>query len=39
MLRHPDYFYRANGYGVLVALVILFGWPLVAWRRGQKERV
>jgi hypothetical protein len=39
MLRHPDYFYRANGYGVLVALVILFGWPLVAWRRGQEERV
>ena len=34
MLRHPDYFYRANGYGVLAALVVLFGWPLVAWRRG-----
>jgi membrane protease YdiL (CAAX protease family) len=38
MLGHPDYFYRTNGYGVLVALVILFGWPLVAWRRGQEER-
>jgi hypothetical protein len=37
MLRHPDYFYRANGYGVVAALVVLFGWPLVAWRRGQEE--
>jgi hypothetical protein len=35
MLRQPDYFYRANGYGVLFALLILFGWPLVAWRRGE----
>ena len=34
MLGHPDYFYQANGYGVVVALVVLFGWPLVAWRRG-----
>ena len=39
MLGHPDYFYKANGYGVLVSLVILFGWPLVAWRRGQEETV
>jgi len=37
MLRHPDYFYRANGYGILAALVVLFGWPLVAWRQGEKE--
>jgi membrane protease YdiL (CAAX protease family) len=37
MLRHPDYFYRANGYGVLVALVLLYGGPLIAWRRS-KER-
>jgi hypothetical protein len=34
MLRHPDYFYRANGYGILLVLVVLFGWPLVGWRRG-----
>ena len=34
MLRHPDYFYQANGYGVVAALVVLFGWPLVAWRRA-----
>jgi hypothetical protein len=38
MLRHPDYFYRANGYGVLVALVLLFAWPLVAWQRGGAEK-
>jgi hypothetical protein len=38
MLRHPDYFYRANGYGILAALVVLFGWPFVAWRRTEKEK-
>jgi hypothetical protein len=38
MLQHPDYFYRANGYGVMAALVVVFGWPLVAWRRGQEEK-
>jgi hypothetical protein len=38
MLRHPDYFYRANGYGVLVGLAVLFGWPLVAWRRGEEGK-
>jgi hypothetical protein len=38
MLRHPDYFYRANGYGILFGLVALFGWPLVAWRRGGEEK-
>ncbi|HXN52582.1 MAG TPA: CPBP family intramembrane glutamic endopeptidase [Candidatus Acidoferrum sp.] len=37
MLRHPDYFYRANGYGILAALMVLFGWPLVAWRQRDKE--
>ena len=39
MLRHPDYFYRANGYGVVTALVVLFGWPLVAWRGAGQEKV
>jgi membrane protease YdiL (CAAX protease family) len=38
MLGHPDYFYRANGYGVLVGLVILYGWPLVAWQRGGAKK-
>jgi hypothetical protein len=36
MLGHPDYFYRVNGYGVFVGLVLLFGWPLVGWRRTEK---
>jgi hypothetical protein len=34
LLHHPDYFYRANGYGVLTALAALFAWPLIAWRRA-----
>jgi len=37
LLGQPDYFYRANGYGVLAALVALFAWPLVEWRRGRLE--
>ena len=35
VLAHPDYFYRANGYGALAALAVLFGWPLIAWQRGE----
>ncbi len=38
MLQHPDYFYRANGYGILAGLVVLCGWPLVAWRKGGAEK-
>ena len=38
LLRHPDYFYRANGYGVVLVLMILFAWPLVAWRRGEAAK-
>jgi len=38
MLRHADYFYQANGYGAVAALVVLFGWPLVAWRHGEGEK-
>ena len=32
LLGQPDSFYRANGYIVLLALVLLFVWPLAAWR-------
>jgi membrane protease YdiL (CAAX protease family) len=39
VLRHPDYFYQANGYGVVAALVVLFGWPLVAWRRAREGNI
>jgi hypothetical protein len=32
LLAQPDSFYRANGYAVLFGLVLLFAWPLAAWR-------
>jgi membrane protease YdiL (CAAX protease family) len=32
LLAQPDPFYRANGYALLLMLVVLFGWPLAAWR-------
>jgi len=32
LLAQPDAFYRANGYAVLLALLLLFAWPLVAPR-------
>jgi hypothetical protein len=38
LLRHRDYFYQANGYGALLAVVALFGWPLVAWRRAEEGK-
>jgi hypothetical protein len=34
LLSQPDSFYRANGYSILVALILLFAWPFMAWRRG-----
>ena len=30
-------FYRSQGYWILAALVILLGWPLVAWRAGSAK--
>ncbi len=38
LLSQPDSFYRANGYAVLLALVLLFVWPFVAWRMGDSGR-
>jgi membrane protease YdiL (CAAX protease family) len=32
LLAHPDSFYRANGYAVLLSLIVLFAWPFLAWR-------
>jgi membrane protease YdiL (CAAX protease family) len=32
LLAQPDPFYRANGYAVLLILVLLYAWPLAAWR-------
>jgi len=38
LLSQPDSFYRANGYGVLLTLVLLFTWPFVAWRMADSNR-
>jgi hypothetical protein len=32
LVAQPNAFYRANAYGILIALVALFAWPLVLWR-------
>jgi hypothetical protein len=32
LLGQPDSFYRLNGYAVVATLLILFLWPLLAWR-------
>jgi membrane protease YdiL (CAAX protease family) len=32
LLAQPHAFYHANGYAVLLALILLFAWPLAAWR-------
>jgi Type II CAAX prenyl endopeptidase Rce1-like len=32
LLSQPDSFYRANGYAVLLVLVLFFAWLCVAWR-------
>jgi len=32
LLGQPDGFYRLNGYGVIVGLVLLLAWPFLAWR-------
>jgi len=34
LLGQPDHLYRTNGYGVLVALAVLYVWPFFAWSRG-----
>jgi hypothetical protein len=40
LLSQPDSFYRTNGYLILAALVLLFVWPLIAWRmRGTANAV
>ncbi len=32
LLAQPDTFYHRNGYGILLMLILLFLWPLAAWR-------
>jgi hypothetical protein len=34
LLAQPNSFYRGNGYAVLLALCLLFLWPMAAWRFG-----
>jgi membrane protease YdiL (CAAX protease family) len=34
LLGQPDHLYRTNGYGVLMALAVLYVWPFFAWSRG-----
>lgn len=34
LLGQPDHFYKLNGYGLVVALVLLLAWPFFAWRTG-----
>jgi Type II CAAX prenyl endopeptidase Rce1-like len=39
LLSQADSFYRANGYAVLLALIVLFGWPFLAWRARDSAKV
>jgi uncharacterized membrane protein YqjE len=32
LLAQPDPFYRANGYAVVLLLMLLLAWPFFAWR-------
>ena len=32
MLAQPDAFYRANGYTLIVLMILLLAWPLAVWR-------
>ena len=37
LLAQPDSFYRANAYAVLLALVLLYAWPLAVWRMNSAK--
>ena len=37
LLSQPDYFFRTNGYIILVALAALLAWPLVRWKVGTER--
>jgi len=39
LLAQPDSFYRSNGYAVLLVLILLFAWPLAAWRLGSNSTI
>lgn len=35
LLGQPNSFYRMQGYGVVLLLVVLLAWPLILWRRSK----
>jgi membrane protease YdiL (CAAX protease family) len=39
LVTQPNSFYRANGYGILAAVVLLLAWPLAAWGLGRQSTV
>jgi hypothetical protein len=36
LLRQPNSYFRANGWAVVAAAVMLLLWPLIAWQRGAR---
>ncbi len=39
LLSQPNHFYKLNGYGLIVALVLLLGWPVWLWRAGGGDSI
>ncbi|HEY6944200.1 MAG TPA: lysostaphin resistance A-like protein [Candidatus Acidoferrum sp.] len=39
LLAQPDAFYHRNGYAVALVLVLLFVWPLAAWRMNSTSEL
>jgi CAAX prenyl protease-like protein len=37
LIAQPNGFYRANAYGLLIALVVLLAWPLLLWRMQREH--
>lgn len=35
LVTQPDTFYRMNGYGILLVVLLLLAWPLLTWRLGR----
>jgi len=39
LLAQPDAFFRSNGYAVVLVMVLLFAWPLAAWRMNSAQEL
>jgi len=39
MFGQPAAFYRANGYALVLMLILLLAWPLLAWQKGAASGV